>query len=125
MGKTIVITNRKGGCGKTMTAASLGIGLARRGKKTLIIDTDNQHSLTVSLGVSEPDKPPVTLTTIIADIINADETDPTAGIIHHAEGVDIMSVRLFTDYCLILSQLVILLIILAGAPLSLISMERM
>ena len=43
MGKTIVITNRKGGCGKSLTAASLGVGLARRGKKVLCLDTDNQH----------------------------------------------------------------------------------
>ena len=69
MGKTIVITNRKGGCGKSVTAANLGVGLARQGKKVLLIDTDNQHSLTVSMGVSEPDKLPITLSTVIADII--------------------------------------------------------
>jgi chromosome partitioning protein len=44
MSKVIVIANRKGGCGKTMTTASLGIGLAEQGKKTLIIDvTANTH----------------------------------------------------------------------------------
>ena len=90
MGKTIVITNRKGGCGKSFTTASLGVALARQGKKVLCIDTDNQHSLTVSLGVAEPDKLPVTLKTIIADIIDEKETDPTTGIIHHAEGIDLM-----------------------------------
>jgi len=90
MGKIIAITNRKGGCGKSVTAASLGVGLARQGKKTLIIDTDNQHSLTISMGISEPDKLPITLSTVIADIIAEKEIDPTAGIIHHAEGVDIM-----------------------------------
>jgi chromosome partitioning protein len=90
MGKTIVITNRKGGCGKSMTAASLGVGLARQGKKVLMIDTDNQFSLTVSMGVAEPDKLPITLATVITDIINERETDPHAGIIHHPEGVDIM-----------------------------------
>ena len=52
MGKILVVTARKGGCGKSMTAASLGVGLARQGKKTLIIDADNQHSLTVSMGVA-------------------------------------------------------------------------
>ena len=54
MGKTIVITNRKGGCGKSFTTASLGVGLVRQGKKVLCIDADNQHSLTVSLGITEP-----------------------------------------------------------------------
>jgi len=38
MGKTIVITNRKGGCGKTVTAANLGAGFVRQGKKVLLVD---------------------------------------------------------------------------------------
>ena len=90
MGKVIAITNRKGGCGKSTTAASLGVGLARQGKKTLIIDADSQHSLTVSLGVAEPDKLPVTLATIMYAIINETGYNTTDGIIHHAEGVDLM-----------------------------------
>ena len=90
MGKVFVITNRKGGCGKSFTTASLGFALARQGKKVLCIDMDNQHSLTVSLGVKEPDKLPFTIATAIQDIINKKEIDPMAGIIHHAEGVDLM-----------------------------------
>ena len=90
MGKTIVITNRKGGCGKSVTAANLGVGLARQGKKVLLIDADNQHSLTVSMGVTEPYNLQVTLSTVITDIIAKKNIDPTAGIIHHEEGVDLM-----------------------------------
>ncbi len=90
MSKIIVITNRKGGCGKSMTTASLGVGLARQGKKTLIIDADSQHSLTVSMGITEPDKLSVTLASIMTNIIHEAECDPTSGIIHHAEGVDLM-----------------------------------
>ena len=90
MGKVFVITNRKGGCGKSVTSASLAVGLARQGKKVLALDMDNQHSLTVSMGVKEPDKLPVTLKTIITDIIAEVEIDPTAGIIHHEEGVDLL-----------------------------------
>ena len=90
LGAVFVISNRKGGCGKSFTTASLGVGLARQAKKVLCIDTDNQHSLTVSLGVTEPDKLPVTLKTIISDIIDENEIDPTADIIHHAEGIDLM-----------------------------------
>ena len=78
MGKTIAITNRKGGCGKSKTAASLGVGLARHGKKTLIIDADSQHSLTISMGVAEPDKLPVTLATVMANVIAENDFDPTA-----------------------------------------------
>ena len=84
MGKTIFIGARKGGVGKTTTAASLGVGLAREGKKTLVIDTDSQFSLTVSLGISEPDKLPVTLATVMNNIINETDFDPTSGIIHHS-----------------------------------------
>ena len=90
MGKTIVITNRKGGCGKSVTAANLGVGLARHGKRTLLIDTDNQHSLTISMGVTEADKLPVTISTVISDIIAKKDIDPKNGIIHHEEGIDLM-----------------------------------
>jgi chromosome partitioning protein len=90
VGKTIVIGARKGGVGKSFIAASLGIGLAREGKKVLVIDADSQFSLTVSLGVKEPDKLPVTLPTVLMDIINDRDIDLTAGIIHHSEGVDLL-----------------------------------
>ena len=36
----IVVTSGKGGVGKTTTSASLACGLARRGKKTVVIDFD-------------------------------------------------------------------------------------
>jgi len=107
MCKTIFIGARKGGVGKTMTAASLGVGLARDGKKTLIIDTDSQHSLTVSLGVKEPDKLPFTLTTVLNNIINETEFDPLAGLIHHAEGVDLLAANSsLTGIELVLAQLI-------------------
>jgi chromosome partitioning protein len=73
-----------------MTTASLGVGLARQGKKTLVIDADSQYSLTVSLGITEPDKLPVTLATVMTRIINESDYIPTEGIIQHIEGVDIM-----------------------------------
>jgi chromosome partitioning protein len=50
MGRTIAVSNLKGGVGKTMTTASLGAGLACQGKNALCIDADPQHSLTVSFG---------------------------------------------------------------------------
>lgn len=90
MGKTIFISTGKGGVGKTTTAATLGFGLARAGKKTLIIDTDSQHSLTISLGVKDADKLPVTLATVMNNIITETEFDPVYGLVHHAEGVDLL-----------------------------------
>jgi chromosome partitioning protein len=90
MGNVIVSTNRKGGTGKTMTTASLGAALARQGKKVLVIDGDSQHSLTVSLGVTEPDKLEFTLATVMSRIIADEDFDPALGIIRHAEGIDLM-----------------------------------
>ena len=74
MGKVLAVTNRKGGTGKTMTSVSLGVSLARQGKKILIIDADSQHSATVSLGVAEPDKLPFTLATVMQNIINEQQS---------------------------------------------------
>ena len=88
--KTIAIANRKGGVGKTQTTVNLGVGLARQGKRVLCIDADSQHSCTVSLGVTTPDKLTETLATGLSHIINEQDFDPTAGIIRHSEGVDLL-----------------------------------
>lgn len=55
MCKVITVCNQKGGCGKTASCVNLGIGLAAEGKRVLLIDTDPQGSLSISLGYPEPD----------------------------------------------------------------------
>ena len=47
--KRIVFTNDKGGVGKTTTVANLAVGLAGRGRKTLVIDMDPQADVTYAL----------------------------------------------------------------------------
>lgn len=91
MGATIyAVCNQKGGVGKTQTAVSLGIGIAREGKRVLLVDVDAQGSLTASLGYQQPDQIEVTLATIMGRIIIEDPLPPGAGILHNEEGVDIL-----------------------------------
>lgn len=49
MTKVIAVANHKGGVGKTTSVACIGAGLARHGKRTLLIDLDAQQNLTFTL----------------------------------------------------------------------------
>ena len=88
--QVIALVNQKSGVGKSTTCANLGVGLAKAGKKVLLVDCDPQASLTISLGHPRPDTLPVTLSDVMGKVLNDQPIIPGEGILHHPEGVDLM-----------------------------------
>lgn len=86
----MAVVNQKGGTGKTTTCENLGIGLANEGKRVLLVDTDPQASLTIALGHPRPDDLPVTLTDLMAKVMQDQPIAPKEGILSHEEGVDLV-----------------------------------
>ena len=65
MAKISDYSQPEGRRGKSTTCVNLGIGLARKGKKVLLIDADAQGSMTACLGIAEPDELDITLVTLM------------------------------------------------------------
>lgn len=88
--KIIAVANQKGGVCKTTTTMNLGIALAKKEKRILLVDADPQGSLTISLGVRNPYDLQDTLTSTMQTVMANKPPPLPHGILHHAEGVDLL-----------------------------------
>ena len=106
MTRTIAICNQKGGVGKTTTTLNLGVGLARQGKRVLLVDADPQSDLTSSLGWNG-DRLEKSLGRLM--YLATQEYKPAVEdtIIHHPEG-NTIALHLDNDFVGISASLLIL-----------------
>ena len=87
--KTIAICNQKGGVGKTTTALNLGAGLAKAGKRILLVDCDPQSDLTSALGI-EGERLEKSLGNLMYQVTQDQRPVVRGAIIHHEEGMDLI-----------------------------------
>ncbi len=79
------VVNQKGGVGKTTTTFNLGVALARRGRRVLLVDLDPQAALSVSAGI-----PVAHLSMSIYQALLDDSVSPTSIVVHTGSGVDVL-----------------------------------
>lgn len=96
--KVLSISAQKGGVGKSATVINLGVALAQKGYKVLLIDSDIHASMTIRLGHPQPETLTETLATILTKVIRGVQLTPGEAILQHEEGIDFVpSNRLLAD----------------------------
>lgn len=90
MTKVIAFANQKGGVGKTTCVQNMGIGIANKGKKVLLIDADAQANLTLGLN-ENPDELENTISVLLSEM-QGKKRPPSIQkyIIHSGEKVDLL-----------------------------------
>lgn len=88
--KIIAVCNQKGGVGKTTTTVNLGVGLARAGKRVLLVDADPQGDLTTCLGWQDSDNLPITIADLLYHAIMEQEVNARDALLRHAENVSLL-----------------------------------
>ena len=90
MAKIISVVNQKGGTGKSACAANLGVGLADKGKRVLIVDADPQSDVSASFGYRDCDDSEETLTALMEMVLGDEELPAGCFIRHSEENVDMI-----------------------------------
>lgn len=90
MSKVIAVCSQKGGVGKSSLTVNIGVGLARLGKKVLIVDADPQSDASASMGFRDMDESEETLSELIVKELADEELPADLFIRQHEEGVDVL-----------------------------------
>jgi chromosome partitioning protein len=90
MSRVIAVCSQKGGVGKSSLTVNIGVGLARLGKKVLIVDADPQSDASASLGFRDMDESEETLSELIVKTMVDEALPDDLYIQHQEEGVDVL-----------------------------------
>lgn len=90
MSKILAALSQKGGTGKSTVSRNLANLLVKEGYKVLVVDCDNQSSLTDCFGIQNPENLEVTLYHLMMKVINDEDLPKKEAYIIQREGVDII-----------------------------------
>ncbi len=95
MSRVIAVVNQKGGVAKTTTVANLGVASAQAGHRCLLVDSDPQGSLTISLGLDPDTLDSCTLYEAMVLAEDHAEHQAIKNVIrHNLQGVDLIPANL-------------------------------